>query len=365
MSDYILDPNRPPTVKLSRDEWVNLVTTAVMEIGEEPIREAVRLALGPERADKLIEDKEGPRLSKRDNHAIIRAVYPLIPGDTRQDKIDWLIDKAAPCFIDENRFFEVLSYVRHRVEEFEAAGGSIDHYPDPPPVQTTITGKERGFIWKPVGENSGTLRVLFPEVWTGKVDRGSVELWRGGERIETLASTGVANGNREHFQARKPGGAYNADTQVRATAEGQTWVWTVAKPGSRAENLTAVHLGEAAPEAPPQEPADQFAYEPGPTSTKISVPRSFGVWKMHIFSRRKHVTLYGPDHTTGPSWTIPMSGAALKAASLAAGDDGSIMVFVNTSKEMTGGSRNAAWRIMDPTKPQSGDGDRLKAGEDR
>ena len=50
---------------------------------------------------------------------------------------------------------------------------------------------------------------------------------------------------------------------------------------------------------------------------------------------------------------------------VAAGDDGSIMVFVNTSKEMTGDNRNAAWRIMDPTQAQSGDGDRLKAGENR
>jgi len=252
MSDYPLDPHRPPTVKLSRDEWVNLVTTAVMEIGEEPIREAVRLALGPERADKLIEDKEGPRLSKRDNHAIIRAVYPLVPGKaeadpskaTREDKIEWLIDKAAPCFIDENRFFEVVSYVRHRVDEFEAAGGSIDHYPDPPPVQTTLTGDERGFLWKPVGENSGKLRVLLPEVWTGKVDRGSVELWRGGERIETLASIGVGNGNREHFAGAKPGGAYNAGVEVRATEGGRTWAWAIPSPAGRGENLKAERAGE-------------------------------------------------------------------------------------------------------------------------
>lgn len=252
MSDYLLDPNRPPTVKLSRDEWVNLVTTAVIEIGEEPIREAVRLALGPERADKLIENKEGPALSKRDNHAVIRAVYPLIPGDTRQAKIDWLIDKAAPCFIDENRFFEVVSYVRHRVEEFEAAGGTIEHYPDPPAepeIPKTITGSERGFLWKPIGENSKKLRVLLPPQFTGKVDLKAVELWHGSAKIETLNAIGPGNptaeGPREHFAGNKPGGAYNDGTQVRASAEGTVWVWTIAKTGSRNENLKAAKISEA------------------------------------------------------------------------------------------------------------------------
>lgn len=251
MTDYLLDPNRPPTVKLSRDEWVNLVTTAVTEIGEEPIREAVRLALGPERANKLIEEKEGPRLSKRDNHAVIRAVYPLIPGDTRQAKIDWLIDKAAPCFIDEKRFFEVVSYVRHRVEEFEAAGGSIDHYPDPPPepeIPKTITGSERGFLWKPIGENSKKLRVLLPPQFTGKVDLRNVELWHGAAKIETLDAIGAGNptaeGPREHFAGAKPGGAYNAGVEVRATEGGRTWVWKIPSPAGRGENLKAERVGE-------------------------------------------------------------------------------------------------------------------------
>ena len=107
-----------------------------------------------------------------------------------------------------------------------------------------ITGHEKGFLWKPVGENSGKLRVLLPEVWTGKVDRGSVELWRGGERIETLASTGVANGNREHFQAKKPGGAYNAGVEVRATEGGRTWVWKIPNPAGRNENLKAEMVGD-------------------------------------------------------------------------------------------------------------------------
>ena len=248
MSDYPLDPHRPPTVKLSRDEWVNLVTTAVMEIGEEPIREAARLALGPERADKLIEDKEGPRLSKRDNHAIIRAVYPLVPGKaeadpskaTREDKIEWLIDKAAPCFIDENRFFEVLSYVRHRVEEFEAAGGSIDHYPDPPPAPGEVNPADYrgGFLWKPVADSGGKLVVLLPARATGHTAKDTA-LWHDNKRLEGGAWGGIGNGDREHYRYSKQGSAYPAGVEVRATVRGHVLAWRVDAPGKRNDgNIT-------------------------------------------------------------------------------------------------------------------------------
>lgn len=299
---------------------------------------------------------------------LIALLGPFIPGDTLRAKIAYAFTATRTAFDSDARFREVAFGVLEKLR------GVTDDEGEPVEVDggapaSGITGQERGFLWKPVGENSGTLRVLLPEVWTGKVDRGSVELWRGGERIETLKSTGVANGNREHFQARKPGGAYNAGTSVRATESGRTWEWRIDKPGSRGENLTATRVGESVPQKPEpgqeSEPEQQFSYTPGADSTTIYVQPSFGVWQLNIFSRRKHHTLYGPDRTTGPSWTIPMSGAQLKAASLAAGDDGSIMVFVNTSKELTGDNRNAAWRIMDPTKPQSGDGDRLKAGENR
>ena len=107
-----------------------------------------------------------------------------------------------------------------------------------------ITGHEKGFLWKPVGENSRKLRVLLPKEWTGKVDKGSVELWRGGERIETLASIGVGNGNREHFAGDKPGGAYNAGVEVRATEGGRTWAWAIPNPAGRGENLKAEMVGD-------------------------------------------------------------------------------------------------------------------------
>ena len=104
---------------------------------------------------------------------------------------------------------------------------------------TGITGQERGFLWKPVGENSRKLRVLLPKEWTGKVDKGSVEVWLGGERIESLTAIGVANGNREHFAGQKPGGSYNKGVSVRATEGGRTWAWAIPSPAGRGENLKA------------------------------------------------------------------------------------------------------------------------------
>jgi len=118
------------------------------------------------------------------------------------------------------------------------------------------------------------------------------------------------------------------------------------------------------PKPEPIEEEDQFSYEPHSSFTQIKVPERFGVWQMHIFSRKRHFTLYGPDKTKGP-WTIPMSGEQLRKESIAVGDDGTLLVFVNTSNEKTGKYKNAGWRIMQPEKPQYGDKDRLKEGENR
>ena len=145
---------------------------------------------------------------------LIALLGPFIPGDTLREKISYAFTVTRPAFDSDARFREVAEGVLDKLRGVtDDEGEPVEVDGDAP--ASGITGQERGFLWKPVGENSGKLRVLLPEVWTGKVDRGSVQLWRGGERIETLASTGVANGNREHFQAKKPGGAYNAGVEVR------------------------------------------------------------------------------------------------------------------------------------------------------
>lgn len=174
---------------------------------------------------------------------LVALLGPFIPGDTLREKIAYAFTVTRPAFDSDARFREVAFGVLEKLRGVtDDEGEPVEVDGDAP--ASGITGQERGFLWKPIGENSKKLRVLLPEVWTGKVDRGSVELWRGGERIETLASIGVGNGNREHFAGAKPGGAYNAGVEVRATEGGRTWAWAIPSPAGRGENLKAERAGE-------------------------------------------------------------------------------------------------------------------------
>jgi hypothetical protein len=121
------------------------------------------------------------------------------------------------------------------------------------------------------------------------------------------------------------------------------------------------------PEPPvpePPKPQDEFMYRPGSSSTTITVPARFGAWQFHLFSRRKHYTIAGPIRGAGP-YTIPMSGEQIRSASLAFGDDGTALAYVNTNTAQTGEHKSAGWRIMNPIQAVTGDATRLKAGEDK
>lgn len=120
---------RIPTVKLTFTEWTNIVLLLVTELGEENVKNVLRRALGEERANRLIEEKKGPRLSKDDNRAIVREAWDLIPGADKEAKMDWCILKGRAAFDTDERFLEVVRYSRARVEEDEAAGGTIDNAP--------------------------------------------------------------------------------------------------------------------------------------------------------------------------------------------------------------------------------------------
>ena len=128
------------------------------------------------------------------------------------------------------------------------------------------------------------------------------------------------------------------------------------------------------PTTPTTEPeptkSGSFMWQPQSDSVRIVIPSSLPHWRLHVFSRRKHFTLYGPDDRGGNKaqnveYVLSGGGASWQKKSRDVGDDGSVMVFINTRDVATGPNRNAGWRIMDPTRSQSGDGDRLKYGEDK
>ena len=252
--------------------------------------------------------------------------------------------------------------------------------PDEPPA-TPVPGAmpdaskpanyRSGFLWKPVGDDNRPAVALIPSAFTHKTTR-KMEMLRGGSVIESASrahNTEVQpNGNREHYRWKRQGNQYTGPIVLRVeTLDGNKWSWTVPYPSDRYDGKITPTVGDqTAPVEPPEptEPADQFSYEPGASSTRVYIPRRFRVWKFWITSRRKHNAIIGPLGGDGP-WTIDMSGADLRKASLDSGDDGSLLVFVNTYTQQTGDLNNAGWRIMDPLKSQYGDGDRLKPGENR
>lgn len=139
---------------------------------------------------------------------------------------------------------------RHQQEEPPAA---VEPPPDdpapvtPPASDMGLTGQESGFLWKPSGENSSKLVVLLPSAFSGKVRTSTGAIWSGGSQVERANFTGIGNGDRGHYRFGKAGNWYPSGSQFRVTDNaGTVWAWTVAKTGSRNENLKAAKISEAA-----------------------------------------------------------------------------------------------------------------------
>jgi hypothetical protein len=121
--------SRIPTLKLTQAEWLALALAVVKDIGEQPVRDVMMEVLGGERYNRLVVEKQSTRTTKAENHAMIRGIYPFIPGKTRAEKEAYLIALGAKVFKDKARFADVLAYVKSRVTEHEDAGGTIDELP--------------------------------------------------------------------------------------------------------------------------------------------------------------------------------------------------------------------------------------------
>lgn len=143
-------------------------------------------------------------------------------------------------------------------------------------------------------------------------------------------------------------------------------------PAASSGSTSSAAVQEPEPQAAAPEPVvsnTEFAWIPGSDSVVVKIPAKYAHWQFLIVSRRKHVTLYGPDNRGGNKaqevvYTLQGGGAAWRQKSLDAKDDGTLMVFINTKDVPPGGEyRNAAWRIMNPMAAQYGDGNRLMPGD--
>ena len=233
--------------------------------------------------------------------------------------------------------------------------------PAPPPsTPSGLTGRERGFVWKPISEH-GTLVVLLPEPYTGKTDR-RIALERNGSVIaesnRAHDTTPQPNGNREHYRFPRKGGYYPGPLTVRVNADGATWRWSIPYPVRRYDNLTASKDSDPAPT-----PTDQFRYEPGATATRITVPRRFGMWQIGVLSLSPHHQLWGPTRTSEHTVTVPFGGKQLGQMALQHSRFAALLIHANTSNETTGDHRSASWRIHDPDRIYVGDETRVKPGE--
>jgi hypothetical protein len=236
-----------PTLKLSFVEWTNLVMSVVASLGEDAVKGVIRRAIGPERADKLIEDKKGPALSKDDNRAIIRELYAVVPGATRDDKIAWAIEIGRKAFDTDERFADVLAYVRDRVAADEAAGGTIDNPPPKPPEPpapppppgpgtppnpATPEKYKSGFLWKPIGDGGRPLVVLLPSAFTGHTGK-KITMTDGSGANQVSKLSGFHNGNREPYRFGRKGADYPGPAMVSVAASGKIWSWVVPSTGAR------------------------------------------------------------------------------------------------------------------------------------
>ncbi len=104
-----------------------------------------------------------------------------------------------------------------------------------------------------------------------------------------------------------------------------------------------------------------FSWTPSAGSVGIVIP--YPHFKFHIFSRTKHQVIAGPKYCSSGVYILNKGGSELSYISQQAGDDGSLMVYVNTNNIPPGGTpgqRSAGWRIMRPTLSQFGNSnDRL------
>ncbi len=123
-------------LKLTLTEGTNLVMALIAAIGADPIQAALTEALGSERALILVRDHKNPGLTRKDHHAIIKALYPRIPGASRDDKITWIITNARASFESQARLDEVVAYVLAKLATYEAGGGTLDNFVDPKPPPT-------------------------------------------------------------------------------------------------------------------------------------------------------------------------------------------------------------------------------------
>jgi hypothetical protein len=105
-------------VKLTVSEGVALAMELADVVGYNQLLTVLTATLGVQRALALAEDHTG-RISKSETVALIKAVLPLVPGDTLKAKIKFAISALRRAIPDKTRQDAILAYVVEKIKEYK------------------------------------------------------------------------------------------------------------------------------------------------------------------------------------------------------------------------------------------------------
>lgn len=108
------------TFKLTATEWPVLVGALEAQIGTAKIAAVLLATLGAERTTKLVIDRKAVPLTRAEKVALINAIVPMIPGDTKREKLRNAGRAAKKAFATKERFDEAVAYIIGRIKAYKA-----------------------------------------------------------------------------------------------------------------------------------------------------------------------------------------------------------------------------------------------------
>ena len=204
-------------VKLTVAEGLALINALETGIGTVPLTAALVTALGPVRATTLIVERKGVRLTKEEVVELVKAVYPLIPAATTKDKLIWVVRAAKPAFDTQERYLEVIRYVKERIKLFAAGleyddGGSTPEQPYDPSTVLPWDKCTRASCWN----GSNAVQRMMNMLSTGMSDT-TFDAYLGG-------MTGLGCNHAHVFLANLADGPHSAPgCSIYGT--GRQWSW--------------------------------------------------------------------------------------------------------------------------------------------
>ena len=105
-------------VKLTVSEGVALAMELADVVGYNQLLTVLTATLGVQRALALAEDHTG-RITKTETAALVKAILPLVPGDTLKAKIKLAIAALRRAIPDKARQDAILAYVVEKIKEYK------------------------------------------------------------------------------------------------------------------------------------------------------------------------------------------------------------------------------------------------------